>query len=228
MLAPDGRCKPFDAAANGYVRSEGAACVVLRPLDKALANHDRIYAVIRATFVNQDGRTGSMTVPSLAQQMRLLHDVYGRAGISPAQVSYVEAHGTGTPVGDPIEATALGRVLGCGGPRDEPLWIGSVKSNLGHLEPASGVAGLAKVHVGDLSRRQHADRAGHVERYAEGAREVVRGAKRQDAQSHVPVGEAAGRFADRAVPAADDQQVRPQIHRGDQAGTQPAGPVGGE
>ena len=90
------------------------------------------------------------------------------------------------------------------------------------------VAGLAKVHVGDLSRRQHADRAGHVERYAEGAREVVRGAKRQDAQSHVPVGEAAGRFADRAVPAADDQQVRPQIHRGGQAGTQPAGPVGGE
>jgi acyl transferase domain-containing protein len=145
MLSPDGRCKPFDAAANGYVRAEGAVSVVLRPLDQALANGDRIYAVIRGTFVNQDGRTGSMTVPSVDQQMRLLHEVYGRSGISPGQVSYVEAHGTGTPVGDPIEATALGRVLGRSGPRDEPLWIGSVKSNLGHLEPASGVAGLAKL-----------------------------------------------------------------------------------
>jgi acyl transferase domain-containing protein/NADPH:quinone reductase-like Zn-dependent oxidoreductase/acyl carrier protein len=145
MLSPDGRCKPFDAAANGYVRAEGAVSMVLRPLDKALANGDRIYAVIRATCMNQDGRTGSMTVPSVDQQMRLLHEVYARSGISPAQVSYVEAHGTGTPVGDPIEATALGRVLGRSGSRDEPLWIGSVKSNLGHLEPASGVAGLAKL-----------------------------------------------------------------------------------
>jgi acyl transferase domain-containing protein len=100
MLSPDGRCKPFDAAANGYVRAEGAVSMVLRPLDKALANGDRIYAVIRATCMNQDGRTGSMTVPSLDQQMRLLHEIYGRSGISPAQVSYVEAHGTGTPVGD--------------------------------------------------------------------------------------------------------------------------------
>ncbi|TMG92386.1 MAG: acyltransferase domain-containing protein, partial [Betaproteobacteria bacterium] len=145
MLSPDGRCKPFDAAANGYVRAEGAVAIVLRPLDEALANGDRIYAVIRGTGMNQDGRTGGMTVPSLDQQMRLLHEVYGRSGISAAQVSYVEAHGTGTPVGDPIEATALGRVLGRSRSRDDPLWIGSVKSNLGHLEPASGVAGLAKL-----------------------------------------------------------------------------------
>lgn len=145
MLSPEGRCRAFDASANGYVRSEGAACVVLRPLDAALANGDRVYAVIRATFVNQDGRTGSMTVPSMRQQMALLDEVYRRAEVAPGQVSYVEAHGTGTPVGDPIEAAALGNVLGKASDRRSPLWIGSVKSNLGHLEPASGVAGLAKL-----------------------------------------------------------------------------------
>ena len=145
MLSPDGRCKAFDAAANGYVRAEGAACVVLRPLADALAAGDRIYAVIRSTFVNQDGRTGSMTVPSLDQQVALLAQAYRRADVQPAHVGYVEAHGTGTPVGDPIEATALGRALGVGRSADQRLWIGSVKSNLGHLEPASGVAGLAKL-----------------------------------------------------------------------------------
>ncbi len=130
MLAPDGRCKPFDASANGYVRSEGAACVVLRPLSHAIANGDRVYAVIRATFVNQDGRTSSMTVPSVLQQQRLLERAYRLARVRRGETSYVEAHGTGTPVGDPIEATALGTVLGRSRPRGEPLLdrIGEVES----------------------------------------------------------------------------------------------------
>jgi acyl transferase domain-containing protein/NADPH:quinone reductase-like Zn-dependent oxidoreductase/acyl carrier protein len=152
MLSPDGRCKSFDASANGYVRSEGAACVVLKPLATALADGDRVYAVVRSTYVNQDGRTGGMTVPSIDQQAAMLAEAYRRAGISPLAVGYVEAHGTGTPVGDPIEALALGRVLGECRTAERPLWIGSIKSNLGHLEPASGVAGLAKLALA-LHRR---------------------------------------------------------------------------
>jgi len=145
MLSPDGRCRTFDAGANGYVRSEGAVCVILKPLSAALADRDRIYAVIRATSVNQDGRTGSMTVPSVEQQARMLMDAYRRAEVDPQAVGFIEAHGTGTRVGDPIEAMALGRVFGAGRSEDHPLWIGSIKSNLGHLEPASGVTGLAKL-----------------------------------------------------------------------------------
>jgi polyketide synthase 12/epothilone polyketide synthase D len=145
MLSPDGRCKSFDASANGYVRSEGAVCVVLKPLGRALADGDRVYAVVRSTYVNQDGRTAAMTVPSIDQQAAMLTEAYRRAGISPLAVGYVEAHGTGTPVGDPIEALALGRVLGEGRTAERPLWVGSIKSNLGHVEPASGVAGLAKL-----------------------------------------------------------------------------------
>ena len=145
MLSPDGRCKSFDASANGYVRSEGAVCIVLKPLATALADDDRVYAVLRSTYVNQDGRTGGMTVPSVDQQAAMLAEAYRRAGISPLSVGYIEAHGTGTPVGDPIEAMALGRVLGEGRTAERALWVGSIKSNLGHVEPASGVAGLAKL-----------------------------------------------------------------------------------
>ena len=144
MLSPDGRCKSFDAAANGYVRGEGAGVVVLKRLSQALADGDPIYTVVLATAVNQDGRTPGMTMPNVHSQEALLRDAYRRAGVSPADVFYVEAHGTGTPVGDPIEAQALGTVLGAGRPEGEYLRIGSVKSNIGHLEAASGMAGLIK------------------------------------------------------------------------------------
>ncbi len=145
MLSPDGRCKAFDARANGYVRGEGAGVVVLKPLAAALRAGDPIYAVIRATSINEDGRTSAMTVPSRAAQEEMLRDACRKAGISPGDVAYVEAHGTGTPVGDPIEASAIGTVLSEGRPAGTRLSIGSVKTNIGHLEAASGIAGLAKV-----------------------------------------------------------------------------------
>ncbi|MDL2716712.1 MAG: SDR family NAD(P)-dependent oxidoreductase [Acidobacteriota bacterium] len=145
MLSPDGRCKAFDARANGYVRGEGAGVVVLKPLAAAVAAGDSIYAVIRATAINEDGRTSGMTVPSRAAQEEMLRDACRKAGVSPADIHYVEAHGTGTPVGDPIEASAIGTVLSEGRPKENRLSIGSVKTNIGHLEAASGIAGLAKV-----------------------------------------------------------------------------------
>jgi acyl transferase domain-containing protein/NADPH:quinone reductase-like Zn-dependent oxidoreductase/acyl carrier protein len=144
MLSPDGRCKAFDAKANGFVRSEGAGVIVLKPLAKALAAGDRIYALIRGTGVNQDGRTPGMTVPSQQAQEEVVRQTCRLAGISPRQVGYVEAHGTGTMVGDPIEARALGTVLAPGRSDDEVCLLGSVKTNLGHLEPAAGIAGLIK------------------------------------------------------------------------------------
>jgi acyl transferase domain-containing protein/NADPH:quinone reductase-like Zn-dependent oxidoreductase/SAM-dependent methyltransferase/acyl carrier protein len=144
MLSPDGRCKAFDVGANGFVRGEGGGLVVLKRLSKAQADGDRIYAVIRATGVNQDGRTHSMVVPSQQSQEDLVRQTCKLAGISPRQVGYVEAHGTGTSVGDPIEARALGAVLAQGRAENEPCLIGSVKTNLGHLEPAAGIAGLIK------------------------------------------------------------------------------------
>ncbi len=143
MLSPTGRIRAFDAAADGFVRGEGAGVVVLRRLDDALAAGDRIYAVIEATAINQDGRTGTITEPSRTAQTAMLEAVLARAGIAPADVAYVEAHGTGTPVGDPIEANAIGAVLG-GKDRRGPLLIGSAKTNIGHLEPAAGIAGFIK------------------------------------------------------------------------------------
>ncbi len=143
MLSPTGRIRAFDAGADGFVRGEGVGVVLLRRLDDALAAGDRIYAVIEATAVNQDGRTGTITEPSRQAQIAMIETVARRAGITPRDVAYVEAHGTGTPVGDPIEVNAIGHVLG-GGERSTPLRIGSVKTNIGHLEPAAGIAGLIK------------------------------------------------------------------------------------
>ena len=145
VLAPDGRCKTFDARANGYVRSEGAGMVLLKPLDDAMRDGDCIYAVIRATALNQDGRTPGLTVPSEQAQADLVQTACERAGISPAEIQYVEAHGTGTAVGDPIEANALAKVLGEGRPKNQPCWVGSVKTNIGHLEAGAGMASLIKV-----------------------------------------------------------------------------------
>ncbi|HEX6862059.1 MAG TPA: type I polyketide synthase, partial [Thermoanaerobaculia bacterium] len=144
MLSPDGRSRAFDAGANGYVRAEGAGIVVLKPLSAALAGGDRIYAVIRGTAVNQDGATNGITVPSAEAQEEAVRAACRAAGVLPARLQYVEAHGTGTPVGDPIEATALGRVLREGRPASEPCRIGSVKTNFGHAESAAGIAGVIK------------------------------------------------------------------------------------
>lgn len=144
MLAPDGRCKTFDAAANGYVRAEGIGVLIVEPLSRAVSNRDAIYAVIRSTAVNQDGRTVGISVPSGQAQEAMLREALRQADIPSESIQYVEAHGTGTPVGDPIEATALGKVFG---ERREPgnyCLIGSIKSNIGHPEAASGAAGLIK------------------------------------------------------------------------------------
>ena len=143
MLSPTGRIRAFDRDADGFVRGEGVGVVLLRRLDDALAAGDRIYAVIEATGINQDGRTGTITEPSPAAQRALLERVVARAGIAGEDIDYVEAHGTGTPVGDPIEANAIGSMLG-GHHRRAPLLIGSAKTNIGHLEPAAGIAGLIK------------------------------------------------------------------------------------
>ena len=152
MLSPDGRCKAFDEQANGYVRAEGAGAVVLKPLSRAVADGDDVYCVIIGSAVNQDGRSKGLTVPSRASQEALIETACAAAGIEPIDIQYVEAHGTGTPVGDPIEANAVGRVLSRNRPADRPCLIGSAKTNLGHLEAASGMAGLIKAAL-SLQRR---------------------------------------------------------------------------
>ena len=145
MLSPDGRCKSFDARGNGYVRAEGGVVLVLKPLAAAERDHDRIHALIVATGVNSDGRTRGLALPNEHAQEALLREIYGTAGIAPEEVFYVEAHGTGTAVGDPAECNAIGRVLGAARRDGNVCYVGSIKSNIGHLEPASGVAGIAKI-----------------------------------------------------------------------------------
>lgn len=143
MLSADGRCKPFDADGDGYVRSEGGAVLLLKPLEKAIADGDEIHAVILASGVNSDGgRKTGITIPSSEGQAELMRAVLASSGLSANEVDFIEAHGTGTAVGDPVETAAIGRVYGQA--RTKPLPIGSVKSNLGHLEAASGMAGLVK------------------------------------------------------------------------------------
>ena len=142
FLSPDGHCHSFDHQANGYARGEGFGFVLLKPLTTALQDGNVIRAVVRATGVNQDGRTPSITAPSMTAQMDLIRKTYEAGGIDLETTEYVEAHGTGTIVGDPIEAGAIGRVFS--EHRDRPLHIGSVKANIGHLEGASGLAGLLK------------------------------------------------------------------------------------
>lgn len=143
FLSPDGRCKAFADRADGYGRGEGAAVLVIKPLSRAMADNDRVYAVIRGTAINQDGHTDGLTVPRADAQESVMRAACADAGIDPQLIRYVEAHGTGTPVGDPIEASAIGRVYGTPEP-EEPCLIGSVKSNMAHLEAAAGVAGVIK------------------------------------------------------------------------------------
>ncbi|WP_290702999.1 type I polyketide synthase [Amphritea sp.] len=142
MLSPEGRCKVFDKSANGYVRSEGGGVFLLKDYDLAVQDGDTIHAVVAASSVNTDGHKSGITIPSCHSQARLMEQTCLKAGITADDIDYLEAHGTGTPVGDPIETLAIGNALGK--KRKFPLPIGSVKSNLGHLEPASGVASLVK------------------------------------------------------------------------------------
>src|ERR1700704_3356224 len=144
MLSPDGRCAAFDALASGFVRGEGAGMVLLKRLSQAIQDGDPIQGVILGTSINQDGHTNGISLPSAEAQTRLVQDACKDAGIAPEEIGFVEAHGTGTAVGDPIEAHALAEAL-CGNrSADAPLPIGSIKTNLGHLETAAGVAGLLK------------------------------------------------------------------------------------
>jgi surfactin synthase thioesterase subunit/acyl carrier protein len=145
MLSPDGQCKTFDADANGYAAGEGIGVVVLKSLAKALKDNDRIYGVITGSAVNQDGKTNGLTAPNGLQQESLLKAAYQAAKIEPQDISYVECHGTGTFLGDPIEIQALGSVVGKKRENEKPCWIGSVKTNIGHLEPAAGIASVIKV-----------------------------------------------------------------------------------
>ena len=145
MLSPKGRCKVFDAEGDGYVRSEGGGIFLLKNLEQALADGDPILAVVANTKVNTDGHKQGLTIPNHAAQVALMEHAYREIGISPVDIDYLEAHGTGTIVGDPIETRAIGEALARHRPRNQPLPIGSVKGNLGHLESASGVAGLVKV-----------------------------------------------------------------------------------
>jgi acyl transferase domain-containing protein/acyl-CoA synthetase (AMP-forming)/AMP-acid ligase II/acyl carrier protein/NAD(P)-dependent dehydrogenase (short-subunit alcohol dehydrogenase family) len=145
LMAADGRCKTFDAAADGYVRSEGCGVVLLKRLADAERDGDRVLAVIRGSAVNQDGRSNGLTAPSGRAQREVIRRALADAGVAPAEIGYVEAHGTGTALGDPIEAAALQEVLGEGRDAAARCWIGSVKTNVGHLEAAAGIAGLIKV-----------------------------------------------------------------------------------
>ncbi|HLF24789.1 MAG TPA: beta-ketoacyl synthase N-terminal-like domain-containing protein, partial [Anaerolineae bacterium] len=157
MMSVEGRCKAFDADADGYARGEGCGVVILKRLSEALADGDPIVALVRGSAVNQDGRTNGMTAPNGLSQQAVIREALENAGVSPAQIGYVEAHGTGTPLGDPIEAQALAAVLGRE-PASYPCYFASVKTNIGHLEPASGIAGVIKVALSF----QHGEIAPHL------------------------------------------------------------------
>ncbi|HJW85962.1 MAG TPA: beta-ketoacyl synthase N-terminal-like domain-containing protein, partial [Candidatus Brocadiaceae bacterium] len=145
MLAPDGRCKTFDAGANGYVRSEGGGVVVLKRLSQAIADNNTILAVVRGTAINHDGSSNGLTAPNGLAQEAVIRKALSDADVAPDAISYVEAHGTGTSLGDPVELQALESVYAHGRDKDNPLVLGSVKTNIGHTEAAAGIAGLIKV-----------------------------------------------------------------------------------
>ncbi|MGN4002901.1 bongkrekic acid type I polyketide synthase BonA, partial [Burkholderia gladioli] len=159
MLSPESRCKTFDASANGYVRGEGCAAVLLKRLADARRDGDAIAAVIRGSAINHDGASAGLTVPNETAQRRVIEAALARAGLAPADVAYLEAHGTGTSLGDPIEVQAAAAALGAGREASRPLLLGSVKTNIGHLESAAGIAGVMKVVLsmqhGTIPRHLH-------------------------------------------------------------------------
>lgn len=134
-------------AKSGFARGEGTGCLILKPLHRAMEDNDKIWSVIRNTGINQDGRTVGITAPNPLAQQQLMREVYAKAGIDPRDCGFVEAHGTGTKVGDPLEATAIHAVFGEGRTSSRPLYIGSVKTNVGHLEPASGIVSMIKASL---------------------------------------------------------------------------------
>ncbi|MCT2034409.1 type I polyketide synthase, partial [Dietzia cinnamea] len=147
-LSPDGRIKAFSSDANGICRAEGGGVFILKRLSEAERDGDEVLAVIKGSAVNSDGRSNGMTAPNPDAQVSVLRQAYADAGVDPREVDYIEAHGTGTILGDPIEATALGQVLGRGRDADRPTLLGSAKTNFGHMESAAGAAGLAKIILG--------------------------------------------------------------------------------
>ena len=162
MLSPDGCCRTFDAAAKGFVRGEGCGMLVLKRLADAERDGDRIQGVLLGSAVNQDGASAGLTVPNGPAQERVIAEALARAGVAPAEVDYLEAHGTGTELGDPIEVQAAAAAYGKGRPSDRPLLLGSVKTNIGHLEAAAGVAGVIKVllsmRAGVIPKHLHFER----------------------------------------------------------------------
>ena len=190
MLAPDGRCKTFDAAADGYVRGEGCGVIVVKRLEDAIRDGDRIRAVIRGSAINQDGASGGLTVPNGVAQQRVIAEALQRAGVAAGDVGYLEAHGTGTSLGDPIEVQAAGAALGDGRDADRPLLIGSVKTNIGHLEAAAGIAGLIKV----ILSLEHEVLPKHLHF--------------QNPSPHIPWDRLAVRVVDEALPWARDGRPR--------------------
>uniref|UniRef100_UPI0035CA2645 type I polyketide synthase n=1 Tax=uncultured Nostoc sp. TaxID=340711 RepID=UPI0035CA2645 len=157
-LSPDGRCKTFDAAADGYGRGEGCGVVVLKRLSDAKRDGDNILALIRGSAVNQDGRSGGLTVPNGPAQEQVIRQALNNGKIDPAQISYIEAHGTGTSLGDPIEIVALDGVFGKNHTLETPLIVGSAKTNIGHTESTAGIAGLIKL----VLQLQHEEIAPHL------------------------------------------------------------------
>ncbi len=153
MLSPDGCCKTFDEEANGYVRGEGGGVVVLKKMSDAIRDGDRILALIRGSAVNQDGASGGLTVPSGPSQESVIRKALHQAGLKPDDISYIEAHGTGTPLGDPIEIGALHAVFGPSHSKDQPLKVGSVKTNIGHLEAGAGIASAIKVMLSLMHKK---------------------------------------------------------------------------
>src|SRR6202045_3423475 len=158
MLSPNGQCKTFDAGADGYVRSEGAGVVVLKRFSDAVRDGDRVLALVRGSAVNQDGASSGQTVPNGPAQQALLRQALAASRLQPSDIDYIEAHGTGTPLGDPIELDALSQVFSDRN-GSAPLVLGSVKTNLGHLESAAGVAGFIKtvlsVYHGYIPKQLH-------------------------------------------------------------------------
>jgi acyl transferase domain-containing protein len=144
MLSPDGQCYSFDHRANGYSRGEGFGVLVLKRVSDAIRDNDTIRGIIRSTGSNQCGNSPSITLPSSIAQDSLIRQTYRKASLSMEPTRFFEAHGTGTPVGDPAEAKALGSVFQQARTKEDPLWVGAVKSNIGHLEGASGIAGVIK------------------------------------------------------------------------------------